>query len=514
MASFMIHLRVAEKLYNDIENITEKDFIIGSLAPDCSDVNLKGEFVSPSENISHFYSKRSINVPDAEKFYEDYLYEKELSKECFSFYMGYYCHLLTDICWNEFIKSIVDEYGNEVAKHPSYIIKAKNNIWESIDLNFIKNEEPFRPYSVLKKNKMYINNYLNVFDKYSFYKKFVKVVNFYESNGKYLDYNLPKSLRNKIDEFVDSTYKRIINRIDHLWADIPNCCMWKNVDLIFKNWAGDREYDICTFSGENYKLEMSNNTFINKKKEEFEFSKKLGELYVHKPLDFGMCNKNTYSFSLYEKYDITYLSDIIDKLNKTEQYRIGLESGKMLKRVHSLNVLTKKNWEEIYNKKIDHILNMFFECEFNIENTDKIINYINSNRGLLSDRPQCLLHGNYHIGNIAIDMKNNKLGISSLNEYLYGDPWLDFIHIVKSVPVSPVFACGQIDGYFNKNVPIEFFKLLSLYIACNQLSEITWSLAYGEQKYEIAVNNAIKIFKWHNYFFSSRPNWYKDNICV
>ncbi|QSX06584.1 zinc dependent phospholipase C family protein [Sedimentibacter sp. zth1] len=513
MASFIVHLRVAEKLYNEIENIIEKDFIIGNIAADSGETNLDFSNITPSKEVTHFYTKKSGNVPDPEEFYKEYLENKELDKERYSFYLGYYCHLITDLLWDEMCKSLVDDYGNEIIKPILYSKRGKNSVWENLDLQFLNLEEDFRPYQIFKQCKMYINNYIDVFDKYSFFKKFVQVIDFYDSNGKYLDFNCPDMLKIKLDSFVDMTTNRIIGRLDHFWADIPNSSQWRNIDLTFKNWAGDRKYNIETFNGKKYLLEMSNKSFYKDKQDEFNYAKALASLFVNKPQMFGRCNNNTLTYSIYDRFSTTYLSEILHKLNEKEQYKLGVESGKILFKIHDLNKLNKKDkdWEYTYNIKINHIINMFIECELPIDNSDKIINYINNHRNFLENRPQCLLHGNFQVENIAINVECKTLGVTSLNEYTYGDPWLDFANIVKSVSESPVFACGQINGYFQNKVPDEFFKLLALYIACQQLSDITWSLAYGDERHEQVVNFSYKVFYWYNYFTTSKPNWYKES---
>ena len=60
---------------------------------------------------------------------------------------------------------------------------------------------------------------------------------------------------------------------------------------------------------------------------------------------------------------------------------------------------------------------------------------------------------------------SRKLKIIDFDRYDYGDPWEDMKSITWDVQMSPLFASGRIDGYFDGAVQLDFWRLLSLYIA-------------------------------------------------
>jgi len=80
---------------------------------------------------------------------------------------------------------------------------------------------------------------------------------------------------------------------------------------------------------------------------------------------------------------------------------------------------------------------------------------------LLKNRPQVFHHGDYHIGNMLLT-PDESVAIIDLNRMDTGDPWEEFNRIVWCSAVSPYFASGIINGYFNHQVPEEFFKLLAV----------------------------------------------------
>ena len=58
--------------------------------------------------------------------------------------------------------------------------------------------------------------------------------------------------------------------------------------------------------------------------------------------------------------------------------------------------------------------------------------------------------------------------------------WEEFNRIVWCAQAAPAFASGMVDGYFDGDVPMEFWKLLALYICSNTLSSLPWAIPFGE----------------------------------
>lgn len=54
MASWMVHLRIADKLMDLISNLSYTEFVIGNIAPDSGVPNEDWSIFTPSTEISHF----------------------------------------------------------------------------------------------------------------------------------------------------------------------------------------------------------------------------------------------------------------------------------------------------------------------------------------------------------------------------------------------------------------------------------------------------------------------------
>jgi len=83
---------------------------------------------------------------------------------------------------------------------------------------------------------------------------------------------------------------------------------------------------------------------------------------------------------------------------------------------------------------------------------------------------------------------------------------------VWSATVSPHFSTGQLIGYFGGKPPIEFFRLLALYISSNALSSIYWALPFGKEEIAIMKKQAQDILAWFDNMQNVIPSWYIEDI--
>lgn len=154
---------------------------------------------------------------------------------------------------------------------------------------------------------------------------------------------------------------------------------------------------------------------------------------------------------------------------------------------------------------------MYEKCPVKYENGQAFINYINAHRHLLHGRPRSFQHGDYHIGNMMIG-SDKQLYIIDFDRYDFGDLWEEFNRIVWCAQAAPLFATGLVNGYFDNDVPVEFWKLLALYISSNTLSSISWAIPFGERQIHIMVSQAKAVLNWYDNMMNLVPVWYKGVI--
>lgn len=277
---------------------------------------------------------------------------------------------------------------------------------------------------------------------------------------------------------------------------------------IHKGWSCDRKFCVTTPEGIKYLLRVTPFDKSASRSDMFRMQQKAASFNIPmcKPVEIGSCEDGIYILQTW--IDGQDAEEVVPYLSDTEQYVYGLEAGRILKKIHSIPAPgDQEDWENRFNKKMDHKIKKYGECPVKYENGQAFIDYINENRHLLKGRPQVFQHGDYHIGNMMID-RNGKLQIIDFDRYDFGDPWEEFNRIVWCAQKSPLFASGMINGYFDGDVPTEFWRLLALYIASNTLSSLYWAIPFGEDEVNVMRNQAREILSWYDNMRSPVPTWY------
>ena len=277
---------------------------------------------------------------------------------------------------------------------------------------------------------------------------------------------------------------------------------------INKGWSCDQKFCVTTQDNTKYLLRVTPFDKSANRGEMFQMQQKAASLGIPmcKPVEFGTCEEGIYILQTW--IDGEDAEDRIPELSDTEQYAYGLEAGHILQKIHSIPAPeTQEDWEIRFNRKIDRKIREYSDCPIKYENGQAFIDYINENRHLLKDRPQVFQHGDYHIGNMMID-QNGKLQIIDFDRYDFGDPWEEFNRIVWCAQKAPIFASGMVNGYFDGDVPLEFWKLLALYISSNTLSAVCWAIPFGQKEVDTMLNQAKEVLSWYDNMRNPIPTWY------
>lgn len=279
-----------------------------------------------------------------------------------------------------------------------------------------------------------------------------------------------------------------------------------SVTEIDKGWSGDKKY--CTVKdGTKYLLRISPRNKFSKHYRIYKIMKQIDrkDICMCKPLKIGLCKEGTYILQSW--IDGVDAEENIHNYSDEQQYELGFQSGKILQKIHTVPAPKhQEDWETRFNKKMDRKIQMYSDCPIKFDGAEYIINYLNNNRDLLKNRPQCFQHGDYHIGNMMIE--NDKIVVIDFDRYDFGDPWEEFNRIVWAAQTSPHFARGMIDGYFDNNVPELFWKLLKMYIGSNTLGSVPWAIDYSQEQIDIMLNQAKDVLNWYDNYNLIVPKWY------
>lgn len=207
----------------------------------------------------------------------------------------------------------------------------------------------------------------------------------------------------------------------------------------------------------------------------------------------------------------------LPNLEEDKQYDIGVEAGKILKKIHQyIDQNPAQTWEEYRWGKHERYLRMFEEMmesnsiphTFNME---PIFKFIESHKYLLKNRPVAFLHDDYHPVNLMTD-KGEFRAVIDFDRFEWGDPHHDFYKTALFTRnVSEAFARGQIDGYTAGAPSDEFWKRYSLYAAMLIIPDIVWAVRFGGDQPQQSIIRLNQVLEDHDYFTRYVPKWYRNN---
>ncbi|MCL2775007.1 MAG: helix-turn-helix domain-containing protein, partial [Oscillospiraceae bacterium] len=167
---------------------------------------------------------------------------------------------------------------------------------------------------------------------------------------------------------------------------------------IGKGWSEDKKYCITTADGIKYLLRISPLSQYETKKILFSTTEQIAAMGIPMcvPIEFGICDDGVYTIQSW--IDGEDLKPVLSTLSETEQYALGIQAGKILKKIHSILVPEEQDgWAVKYNLEIDAKIKAYRDCSLHFDGDDYVLAYIEHNRHLLKNRPQCYLVWDYNI---------------------------------------------------------------------------------------------------------------------
>lgn len=218
-------------------------------------------------------------------------------------------------------------------------------------------------------------------------------------------------------------------------------------------------------------------------------------------------------YSLYEWIDGIDFREYVTYLTDKELYQYGIQAGAFLQRIHSISIEEESiNWYEFYLQKSMRKIESFRKTNINFPEIETYIDYIQTHQYLLHDRPISLCHGDYHVGNMMIELETKKLVIIDFGSLEIGDPMEEFNRMIWNAQLSEEFATGFVNGYFEgEKIPDIFWKLMAYYMACDVVGSIPWAINFGDNQLEIMLKRAKLVLDCFDDFKRVIPKFYKGN---
>jgi hypothetical protein len=179
MASWIVHMRIADFLLSYIPNLDAPLFTIGNIAPDSGVPDEKWEKFEPPPDVTHFHQSHERRELGDLLFYREYLQPLSPAQDPlrFSFLLGYFCHLVTDNLWAEKIgRPTQARYAAQFAADKDFIWEVKKD-WYGLDFLYVlshpqslfwrvflscsydRQDLPFLPPNAVQQRICYIQDY-------------------------------------------------------------------------------------------------------------------------------------------------------------------------------------------------------------------------------------------------------------------------------------------------------------------------------------------------------------------
>ena len=170
-----------------------------------------------------------------------------------------------------------------------------------------------------------------------------------------------------------------------------------------------------------------------------------------------------------------------------------------------------QEWFQTYQGRVAHYIELYRRCGYTFDGDDVIISFLRTQRHCIGERPTALMHEDFQTDNMVIS-PDGELYMIDFQMCGETDPYLVMTGAGVSAMYSVPFAMGQIDGYFGKTVPEDFWQKYRYYMLAEMLYAFTVGVKMEEEREETLhmFDNEIKRIKYQG---SPIPMWYQKKFC-
>lgn len=210
MASWLIHLIIADGLLNRLDIKDPESFVVGNISPDCG-VPVPGGNYDPPTCVTHFSSEnRKADIRYAD-FYDTYLMQGGND-----FYLGYFSHLVTDYFWSHRVAiPIKRKFGIEsLSKDPVLTKKIKDN-WAELEMRYLADRGRPKSLDILKAVEKFPNVYFDFYGVNTIENKAKHIASLYD-NVHHITDDLSYMSSEELESFVSFCVDSIFNILNDL----------------------------------------------------------------------------------------------------------------------------------------------------------------------------------------------------------------------------------------------------------------------------------------------------------
>ncbi len=209
MATWIAHLRIAENILKNMDDLDSIAFILGNVGPDSGVPNEDWSSFNPPKKITHWINEE--NNIDAERFFDKYIENNFMEYSKYSYVLGYYIHLLTDIEWSKFFNEKKKNalYNKKLKEDASFIWTIKKD-WYGLDFLYLEKNPNFIFHTIFK-NIEQVPDYIDYFPKGALMKQVKYITEYYLGDNEETKENFIYLNEEEMDKFIDETSKKIFS---------------------------------------------------------------------------------------------------------------------------------------------------------------------------------------------------------------------------------------------------------------------------------------------------------------
>lgn len=219
MASWIIHLRVAQQLYQQLHIEPTDLFVLGNIAPDSGVPTADGTGFTPDAAISHFRSldENGIKRIHEELFIAQYFapnHRSSYTKEEYAFFLGYLTHLITDQLWaRDIVYPAKEKQSALFQANRGLFWQTVKRDWYDLDFMYLKANPTFEAFRIYRENTNIKNTYVDFFSENAFEERRHFILDFYANGVADIVEHDTYLSKDDLNRFVLSSAAEIADRI-------------------------------------------------------------------------------------------------------------------------------------------------------------------------------------------------------------------------------------------------------------------------------------------------------------
>ncbi len=295
--------------------------------------------------------------------------------------------------------------------------------------------------------------------------------------------------------------------------DIPNFDTFMKVEPIHKGWSGDKKNYVETKDGERLLLRISDISSYEEKQREFDIMIKMSaaKIKMSLPISFGVCENGKSVYQLLSWCDGTEAKEALYDLTEDEQYAFGQKAASVVKQMETIDYKpASEEWAKSYRERVERYIELYRNCAYTFEDDELIVSYLQTHLSCIGERPTALMHMDFQTDNMVIS-PDGELYTIDFQMCGIADPYLVLTGAGVSAMYSVPFAMGQIEGYFGKDVPEDFWEKYNHYMLSEMLYAFTVGVHMEEEREETLHMFDDEIGRIKNNG-SLIPVWYQKNL--